>query len=254
MAQINHTDRQSIERDQVNIQLFKQYAPWRFDLSLDLDDLELEGNARVVVEATHLIVTERFDYGTVDTPYPSGDTELELLTGRPNIFFRVKIVDPDGSGLILAEADRVPVTGSANSPDRRVKLLDYQESDDRPIPWWMDFNSALPAVVVNTAISDNGAFAKSNNFRGLNAAAIVEQVLTHLCFVSEYEGYEDDDNGEEGTWQSLWLRFIKQFNGENFDPVEASPQGKSEWINHSVNMFARSYRPIPKVNITQRSG
>jgi hypothetical protein len=254
MAQINHTDRQSIERDRVSIQLFKQYAPWRFDLTLDLDDFEFEDNARVVVEATHLIVTERFEFGTVGTPYPLGDTELEFLTGRPNLYFRVKIVDPDGSGLILAEADRVPVTGSASSPDRRVKLLDYQESEDRPLPWWMDFNSTLPAVVVNTAISENGVFAKSNNFRGLNAAAIVEQVLTHLCFVSDYEDYEDDENGEEGTWQSLWLRFIKQFNGEDFDPVEASPQSKSEWIDHSVDMFARRYRPIQKVNNAQRSG
>jgi len=254
MAQINHTDRQSIERDRVNIQLFKQYAPWRFDLTLDVDDFEFPDRARVVVEATHLIVTERFDFGTVDTPFPSSDTELVLLTGRPNLYFRVKIVDPGGSGLILAEADRVPVTGSVNSPDRRVKLLDYQESEDRPLPWWMDFNSNLPAVVVNTAISDSGAFAKSNNFRGMNAAAIVEQVLTHLCFVSDYEDYDPDGDSEDAPWQSLWLRFIKQFNGEEFDPVMATEQSKFEWIDHSVDMFARGYRPIQKVSSAQRSG
>ena len=252
MAQINHTNRQTIERNEVSIQLFKQYEPWRFDLTLDLDDFELDGNARVVVEVKHSIVTERFDYGTVDTPYPSGDTELELLTGRPNLDFRVKIVDPDGSGLILAEADGVKVTGAVSSPDRRADLLDYQESEDRPLPWWMEFDSTLPAVVLNTAISDNGAFAESNMFRGLNAAMIVEQVLTHLCYVSDHEDY--DDNDEEGSWQSLWLRFIKQFNGEDFNPAEASSQSKSEWIVTSVDKFSKHYRPIQRVNTAQRSG
>ena len=138
MAQINHTNRAKIERRLVRIQLTKHFEPWRFELSLTLDEFNFAGNEHVVVEATHGIVTERFPFGTVDAPYPNGSTDLVQLTGRPNIYFRVKVIASDGSGLILAEADRVPITGAADTSAQRMAILKYDESELRPLPWWMD--------------------------------------------------------------------------------------------------------------------
>jgi hypothetical protein len=251
MAQINHTNRQGIEHHEVHIQLYKQYDPWRFDLTLDLDRFNFPGNSKIIVEASHTILTERFDFGTVDAPYPHGETDLMFLTGRPSVTFRIKIVASDGSGLLLAEADGVKVSGSTGSDDRQKIILEYQESDDRPLPWWLDFNSDIPTVIVNASIADSGDLAKSNLFRGLNMATIVETVLTQLCFVSEFEDYDAGDLISSGSWESLWIRFIRQYNPAPFDPLEESlAQDKTAWINDSVDMFVRAFRPLNKLNAT----
>jgi len=73
-------------------------------------------------------------------------------------------------------------------------------------------------------------------------------VLTQLCFVSEFEDYDSDNSDGSGSWESLWLRYVKQFNSSPFDPLDASPQEKIVWINDSVDMFARVSRPLNKLN------
>jgi hypothetical protein len=250
LAQINHTNRLKITRNKVRIQLHKHFTPWQFSVSLDIGDLNLADDDRIVVEATHSIITERFGHGTVDAPYPVTPLELTELTGRPNIHFRIKVIAADGSGLIAAEADQIPVTGSSKSNNQQISILEYDESVDRPLPWWLDWNGgSLPVLVFNPDVHDVSAFAKSDMYRGSSAAAVVEQVLTRMCFVDETEDYDEDD---EQSWQTLWLDFIRQLGGDEFNPQESEPQQKHEWIAKSVELFASRFRPISKLNLGLR--
>ena len=125
IRRFNYTQRRRIKRRRINIELREtdDDVPMSFSAELNLEGMGLPPDSLVVIIANRDRTAMRFDWGTVAKPAPSQDCSLTEIQSNP--VFRVMILAPDGSGRLLALADRV-------KPRRGIiqeSLLWLQEED-----------------------------------------------------------------------------------------------------------------------------
>ena len=230
IRRLNYTQRKRIQQQRISIELHETDAdsPLTFSAELNLDGMGLPPDALVVVIANRDRVSMRFDWGTVESPSPPRDCRLTEIASNPS--FRVMVLAPDGSGRLLALADRVkPKRGSTSS-----SLLWLQEEDLGKEVWRLDFADGNPTMLVNKNIPGiSAAVREDDTFRALVIPEALRAILTRALIVEEYD-IEDD----EGSW-SEWIGFIRNFYDEEFPTTsdDGDDTTRAEWIEGAVKAF-----------------
>lgn len=247
----NYTGRRKIKKGDVDITLFEQAGmPPRFEVELRLSGLGLPGNAHVFIEAYQSEIVERFDWGTVENPGPSGDTTLWSLDDTRPIRFRVKVADPSGdNGRLLAAAFAIIPQGDEPEDEGRECLVSIKPVENLDnIPYRLDFSDGkLVQLTVNSRIPyAKDRFSKDPVFQTLIFPAIIRQTLYRIFI--EY-GCGDEDSwqwyGGEDSWQWRWLNFAKRLRGDERD--ESLPDCKNieevdSWIEDVVRAFSEKHK------------
>jgi len=77
----------------------------------------------VFVEAYRQTSWMRFDFRTVGAVTAPKDCSLTEFDSPEDILFRVKVTQANDTHVLLAEADRIPLTRPEPSDDKRIPLL-----------------------------------------------------------------------------------------------------------------------------------
>lgn len=231
IRRFNYTQRKRIEQRRISIELQETAndSPLTFSAELNLGGMGLPADALVVIIANRDRVAMRFDWGTVASSTPPQDCRLTDIPFNPA--FRVMVLAPDGSGRLLALADRVrPKRGSTDN-----SLLWLQEEDLGKGVWRLDFAGEIPAMLVNKNIPGiSAAVREDEGFRALVIPEALRAILTRALIV---EGNDFDD--EEGKW-SPWFGFVRNFYDEEFlatSDDNGDDMAKAEWIEGAVDTF-----------------
>jgi hypothetical protein len=150
-----------------------------FDAALELGEYELPADAHVFVEAYRQTTFMRFPHGTVAAPRPSADQPRRLteFATPEGLLFRVKVTAMEGrAGVLLAEADRIPISDDEEQPDKRLALLPPAPGDLGQETWRVDFSGVNgPLLLVNRQVGDWKGVAASPLFRSLVYPAAIRQ-------------------------------------------------------------------------------
>jgi hypothetical protein len=236
---LNYTGRQRIARCHVRIIACERPdAPPTFDAALRLQSYGLPPEARVYVEAYRQTRWMRFDFGTGGGIVPPLDRTLSEFESLDQVLFRVKVTCATGDrqGVLLAEADQIPVRRPEDSDEDRIPLFPVAPADLGAEVYRVDFTDGPPTLLVNRAVGDWRQVAQSPPFRSLVYSAALRQILTRvLCIDGVGEADEDD-------WPSRWLRFACGLSGVGDVPDPEDRDACEVWIDTAVAAFARQFR------------
>lgn len=233
IRRFNYTKRQRIEKQNVDIEIpeAEEAGDSQFIATLDLSEMDLPPDARIIIEAKRERSSIRFDWGTVASPHPQQNSRLTDMP--PNPSFRVMVVAADGSGRLLALAPGVAARRGADS------LLWLEEKDLGQEVWRLDFGEHdSPTMFVNKNIPHISETAsKDHAFRALVVPEALRSILTRALIIDEY-----DDDEPDGKWNE-WIAFVREFYKETIpgasDDKDKDAAARRDWIDEAVEAFAQ---------------
>jgi hypothetical protein len=217
----------------------------RFDATLDLKDYDLPQDAQVYVEAYRQTSFMRFPHGTAAEPHApaSIDRRLTEFSTRDGMLFRVKVTSiSDRPGVLLAEADRIPVTDDEEQPEDRIPLLPPCPEDLGQEVWRVGglVGEGGPLLLINSRLADWKSVASSPAFRSLVYPAAMRQVLWHIYKVDQMNTMEDVND-----WRCRWLTFASALVGQ--PPLTSEDDDEwDRWIGDAVESFARRHQMLER--------
>ena len=231
IRRFNYTQRKRIDKSRIQIELFESDddSPTTFSAYINLGDMGLPQDALIAVIAYRGQVAMRFDWGTVANSMHPPDTELTQISSNPS--FRVMALAPDGSGRLLALADRIKPKRN-NSPD---SLLWLQEADLGKEVWRINYGDGNPTMLVNKNIPGISVAAREDAaFRSLVIPEALRSILTRAIIVDDC-----DPDDADGDW-SDWMGFVQSFYSEEFPTSsdDSNDAEKADWIEGAVEVFA----------------
>jgi hypothetical protein len=257
VRRVNSTGRKRIAREDVQFFLRPDSdGVLAFDALLDLNTYKLPADAKVFVEAYRQTTFMRFPHGTVSEP-KAPDYAVRRLTEfatADGVLFRVKVTSTDEpSGVLLAEADRIPASDDEEQPDRRVPLLPPAPEDLGQEVWRVSFNGdAGPMLLINRNVGDWKEVASSALFRSLVYPAAMGIVLSHIAREGDITLEDSSD------WRSRWLKFTSSLPGVGEPPIGKNPQDEWEewrdWIEDAVGSFARTHGMLSQYKAATAEG
>ena len=246
---VNFTNRQRIDKSRVEITIIESDCqPPSFEANLDFGGLHLPLDAQIVISSYRLNFVMRFDWGTVGQPTKPADTRLTETPVNPK--FRVMVLSPDGSGRIFAMCDQI----TPNLGEEGVKSLLWLDEDDNlgDEVWRLDIGDGNPVVLVNSAIANISADARS---KGVFQALVIPDVLRSILRQALIEDGAEPD-GETGDWEN-WMDFLKQFDVTTLptpaDNGKREPEETNEWINNWISEFLKDRLKARELYIASRS-
>jgi hypothetical protein len=246
IRRINSTGRKKIRREDARISVCPDSdGVLAFKATLNVSDYDLPDDACVFVEAYRQTTFMRFPHGTVATPLP-GNQELRLtqFTSASGLLFRVRVTSTgDRPGVLLAEADRIPIRDDEEQPGNRIALLPPAPADLGQETWRLDLTGANgPLLLVNRLIGDWKTVAASPLFRSLVYPAAMRQVLWHIYKVDEVRNMDDADD-----WRCRWLQFAAALPGADNVPLTSENDDDwTAWIDAAVESFARQHHLLDR--------
>ncbi len=235
---LNYTGRQRIARGHVRITARERPdAPPTFDVAMRLQSYRLPPDARVSIEAYRQTRWMRFDFGTAGGIIPPLDRSLSEFDSLDRVLFRVKVTAATGErqGVLLAEADQIPIRLPEESDEERIPLFPVAPGDLGEQVYIVDYSDGPPTLLVNRAVGDWRQVAQSPPFRSLVYSAAFRQILTRILCI---DGLNDSD-GED--WQPRWLRFATSLSGVTDVPDPDDRDACEAWIDTAVAAFARQF-------------
>jgi hypothetical protein len=244
IRRINFTGRKKILREDVRISVRPDADGFlTFDASVNLREYGLPDDGQVFIEAYRQTTLMRFPYGTVVAPQPARNLPLRLteFTTRDGLLFRVKVsAAGDAAGVLLAEADHIPVSDDEEQPENRIALLPPFGQNLGQELWRVDFGSPDgPILLVNSSLGDWKTVAASPQFRSLVYPAAMRQVLWYVYKIEKTRHSDDPDD-----WGSNWLRFAAALPGAGKLPDDENDTEWEQWIDDAVGSFARLHRML----------
>ena len=238
------TGRKRIPRNRIRFDLSENSEGIRhFDAKVDFSGLDLPDSGRVFITPYFKHSSMRFDYGTVESFGPSGETLLTDLDSSSTVLFRLHVVEEeDGLARILASADRIPATmpdDDAKESDQAIISLAVRDLGDEV--WKLELEGEKPRLVINSRIPDARTCMESDPiFHGLVLPSVIRQIMSHI-FINRLEGEKE----EEGTWESHWIRFAEDLADEDI-PEGDDPEGKEKWVEQAILSFSTKFGLGPK--------
>jgi hypothetical protein len=226
-----------------------------FDASLNLADYGLPSEACVFVEAYRQTTFMRFPYGTVAEPKAPEyvDKRLTDFASAERILFRVRVTSTgESAGMLLAEADRIPVSDDEEQPEDRIPLLPPAPADLGQEVWQVDglMNESGPLLLVNSRLGDWKAVAASPLFRALVYPAAMRLVLWHIYKVDQTRTIDDP-----ADWRCRWLVFAAALPGVGDPPLTSEHDEEwQDWIDTATESFARQHRMLDHYKILLAEG
>jgi len=245
---LNSTDRRRITRDRVNIVLDEPLAGFpSATAKINLDGLDLPEGARVVVEAYYRSSSMRFPCGTVAHIAPTAPMVLSEIDRGGAVQFRVLVIAADGSGRIIASAERVRPTKSDDGPDRQP-LLPLRKTDLGKELWKIDIDPrGGPTLLINNRVPDLAARLPTwPLLQGLILPHAFRAVLQKLGFAGEEEG--DDPWGED------WRKFLRDLDLPTEPEDRDDEDAREEWVEAAVRAFCELKDFPARIKIAETAG
>jgi hypothetical protein len=249
---LNYTGRQRIARGDVRITACERTGhPPTFGAALRLQRYRLPEDALVCVEAYRQTRWMRFDFGTVGGIVPPLDRALTEFDSLDQVLFRVKVTCASGDrqGMLLAEADQIPIRRPEDSDEERIPLFPVAPGDLGDEVYRVDFSDGHPTLLVNREVGDWPQVAQSPPFRSLVYSAALRQILTRILCI---EGTGDTD--DEDDWRGRWLRFASGMSGVGDVPDPEDRDACEVWIDTAVAAFARQFQMTEQFRAFWRGG
>ncbi len=230
----NYTGRRRIPREAVSISIVGPDDDRAFEARLNLQSMRFPADSRVVIEAYRGMSVTRFDFGHVRLIQPPGDRSLSGIVDQVDPLFRVKVVDPDGTGRLLGLADQLRgIRTNADLTTYRESLLPLRVTDLGKRVWRVAFDDAEPILEVNGEVAGIDDLAvKNGSFRSLVYPSAVQQIFTQMLFVDRYTDEESE------PWHR-WVVFAGSFFSEPYPDPEDDVTVLVTWIDGAVNAFAK---------------
>ena len=236
----NYTGRKKIPKGNISIKVDRtDPGELTFDAKFDWSGLELPDNSFVYVEAYHQTTYMRFGYGRVSNLQIPDNRLLKELEYTDNIHFRVKVVTPDGSGKLLAVADRISPVKPEEDTGKRQGSLGVELVDLGQKIW--NFDGDNPVLEVNSKIDNIKNIASSNGiFISLVYPAVIRQILTKILLLDDYDPDDDSD-----SWKSKWIHYSEKRSGNKL-PENNMEIEYEEWIDKVEDEFCNSFKILYK--------
>ncbi|MBW0176668.1 hypothetical protein [Sediminibacterium sp.] len=249
IRRFNYTNRLKIDRNRIDISLFKDRDGKYFRAKINLEGLEMPPQAKIYIEANYKGVYQRFAFGTIAHFKEPESTRLNELPETELAYFDIAIVDEAGKvGLLLGSAKGI-VVSTDGSPNDRISLLPVNPVDLKNQFWKLTFDSGdegRPVLEINKNIPDILEMARNDvKFISLVYPAAFRSVLIKLLLE------QDDFDAEEGTWIADWLKFtiavlgIKNQPDTKSDNDELTPE-QEVWVDDCVNEYCKKLQLFEK--------
>lgn len=234
IRRFNFTERKRIDQERVEIEVTEgaDGGPASFNGALDFDGMELPADAPVTIEAYRGRMAMRFPWGAAGALTPPLDRRLVTIPDNPS--FRVKVVAPDGSGILLAMANRI----RPRKEESHGSLLWLKPSDALGKEVWrLQFGEGNPTLLINRSVPGIETAALNDDaFHALVFPEVLRAVLVRALITDDAD--LDDEGGDWGGW----LRFARSFHNE---PLLSSEGGDDDrdarmtWIDAAVAAFTQ---------------
>lgn len=230
----NYTKRKKIPKECVSLTLNKVNENTYFNAVLKIDDLELQPNAKVFIEAYYGPTSTRFDFGEVSKVKQPEDTNIsEINKISDKIFFGLKVVDEE-KGLILGYADKLNLADDDKKSRAAIFYVNAVQMNTNEI-WRMNFDTdgdGTPVLEINNAIEGIRDIARSDvKFLALVFPSAVRMILGKIA----------DDNGfdrDGDSWSSKWIVFTQDVLGIHTTPENNEDEEKlKDWYDDVVRSF-----------------
>jgi hypothetical protein len=205
-------------------------------------DYGFPSDAPLVIEAYSYLYYKRFEFGTVGKPGPEPGSEPQLeADGWEGLRFRVKVIDPQHSGRILGEADRLrPVLlrpGSGEGGGNKRPLLSVTSEDIGQRVWMLRFDLGGPTVVINKGNPELRQRMEDQLYRWLVFPEVMQRVLERILCVEgvEFNGAHPSSEG----WRGDWLAFATDLFEPPPEPGEDHKDNRLKWVEWSEQVVRR---------------
>lgn len=245
---LNFTDRKRIERKNVSLRFDKKNDKVTGFVieKIDLNGLQLPGNALVYVEAYYRTELKRFKLGAVNSLTFPFEDNLDGMAYPKNSKFRILVVDPSDLK-ILAHADKIsPDDADKISPDKitgKIAILPVQFTDLGNEIWRVEYegDEGSPILLINEKIPSNLTI-QDPQFILFVYPAVLREILTHIVFIDKI------DSTEELTvdWHRNWLKFIQELGVKIPESLSVDDDNKNgddilEWIDKCIEQFCNKH-------------
>lgn len=230
---LNSTERVRIPRNRIAIHVEESADaisfPWA-SASIDLEGMNLPPNAPVAIEAYYRSSSMRFACGSVSRLSPFERMELTEIDRGGAVRFRLLVIDPEGSGRILASAEGLRPVKDDEGPDKQP-LLSLIERDLGSELWRIDVDLRTgPTLIVNNCVPGLATqFRTSHIVQGLVFPQALRIILEDLSAPGEDE--EDD------YWGHDWRRFLEELGVQSEPDDRSDPDSVRDWISTAVTAF-----------------
>jgi hypothetical protein len=233
IRRFNYTGRKRIRRQDAVVLAATGETP-EFDVELSLADYELPPDAKVIVEAYRQTSLRRYRFGRVSEPRPEEPLDLSGLPEIEDLRFRVKVVDTDDVGRLLAEADRLPLVDldRGTSPS----LVHVREADLGGELWRLTYEDDTPILLVERKYGPREMLLSSPHFRWLVLPQLFRQLLTDAI---DMGGDDDDEN--EASWSRQVVEHATRLAGVEPPSSDEAEQARGEWMTSAVKAFCRRH-------------
>jgi hypothetical protein len=250
MTRINYTGRKRIYRENVQLRLSSEESLKLRADRIDLSDIELPGDARIILEAQVRTNLVRVECGTVAKPELPCGQPLPEFDSPEGITFRVKVVgvSGDNDGKLLAAADGLRATTDGEE-DSRQSLLPVRPADIGQLLWRLDFDdTGFPSLLINKFVPNGwNEFARQPYFRALVFPEVIRQVASWVV-----ENLADAlDNPDSPA--APWMKYFKVELGQDLSAMaipsddEGGRQWALEWADEIAEKFSRKHRFLESV-------
>jgi hypothetical protein len=197
MTHLNYTGRRRITRGRIDVVgAVTARGPELTVRRLDLDELDLPGDARIYLEVYRETDLDRIDAGTVGAPLLPAAHPLALFRDLSSVNFRVKVVRGGSErGRIVAAAAGLSLDSDEDTDS--VPLLPTRLSPIGDRAWHLDLTEQ-PTLIINSSIPNGKAVATGPAFLALVYPEVLRRVIE---WVRENEGSEE-------TYHENWRHFL----------------------------------------------
>ena len=239
-ARINHTGRQRILRTNIRIAVdLRTDDQLRCRLERDLDGYEFKPDSPVVFECYNGPQYLRISNGTVANPPQSSVADLSSFATAPKVLFRLKVLDPDGTGKLLGIADQIPLTKPDVDDDVAGSLVRVRAARLDQQLWNVAYDTDGPILEINEAVGDwrelvNGSYY----FLPAVLPQFVSSVLTKILIEDETDPETDGE-----TWEDRFVDLAGYSGNRPFTRKQSLDKEQiRQWIDDVVDGFASRHR------------
>lgn len=203
---INSTGRKTINLENITVRLEDGGESFKAQVTI-LENLQLNRNARVYMEAYVGSSLMRFNFGTVGRITHPDDTTLTELDAGRDVLFRLRVVDESGHiGKILAAANGIRPRYEADESIEQRSLLPLVSLDLGEELWRVSVHGeAIPVLQIN------------NRVLGLREKLLTDAVLQGSIYpyalrtILNHILSDNSGDGEIG-WIKDWKAFTKDLH------------------------------------------
>jgi len=249
-SRINHTGRKRILRSSINIAVDRRTEEQlHCRLSRNLDQYKFENDSPTIFECYYGNQYLRIPNGTVGNPPTTSVVDLSEFATAPKLLFRLKVLNPDGSGKLAGLANQIPLTKPGVDDDTTGSLVRVRSSQELEQQVWdIEYDEKGPVLRINEGVGDWRELVSGSS---IFLPIVLPQMMCAILSKILIEDQHRPDQGGD-SWQDRFIDLSGSSGNRPFTRREHRDTERSrEWIDdivagfssrHSLaNKFIRNY-------------